>query len=182
MNLKQIYNDLIGWRLRYFKYSVKNLIKWFPIIWKDRDWDDYYIWEILKTKLKYQSESISENDNHTRAQYDAEKMRTCINLIEKIQQEFYSMEYLDYEESKFNFVDCEIKGHKQLEIDVISERYDEYISKYPLQYRRAMNVEEWPYFEKNKKTITMWISNQNQKRCQQLLFKMLDRHILNWWD
>ena len=34
-----------------FVKGVKNLWKWFPVIWKDRDWDDHYIFEVLKFKL-----------------------------------------------------------------------------------------------------------------------------------
>ena len=37
---------------RDFIEGIKNLIKWFPIIWKDRNWDHSYIYEILKFKLK----------------------------------------------------------------------------------------------------------------------------------
>ena len=33
---------------KYIKYGVQNLYKWFWIIWKDRDWDHHYIFEVLK--------------------------------------------------------------------------------------------------------------------------------------
>jgi hypothetical protein len=36
---------------KYIKQGVKNLIYWFPIIWKDRNWDSHYIFEIMKHKL-----------------------------------------------------------------------------------------------------------------------------------
>ena len=35
--------------------GIKNLLYWFPIIWKDRNFDEHFIYEILKHKLKYQS-------------------------------------------------------------------------------------------------------------------------------
>ena len=38
---------------KYFKTGVKNIIYWFPIIWKDRNWDSHYIFEIIKHKLFY---------------------------------------------------------------------------------------------------------------------------------
>lgn len=61
--MKKEYNQWY-WRLyRWFKwdakhfhrdvaYGFKNLWKWFPIIWKDRDWDDHFIFEVLKFKIK----------------------------------------------------------------------------------------------------------------------------------
>ena len=30
------------------KYYFKNIIKWSPILWKDRDWDHYFIYEALR--------------------------------------------------------------------------------------------------------------------------------------
>jgi hypothetical protein len=38
-----IYWNTIGYRLRNFILSVKNLICWFSVICKDRDFDVYYI-------------------------------------------------------------------------------------------------------------------------------------------
>lgn len=39
------------WRIRHFLESVKNLIIWFPVIWKDRQWDSAYIEDILLKKI-----------------------------------------------------------------------------------------------------------------------------------
>jgi hypothetical protein len=78
---------------KYFKEGVKNLWYWFPVIWKDRHWDDHYIFEVLKHKLKAQAKYISNNDHHTRAQLDAKRMRLCVKLIQLVQDETYAMEY-----------------------------------------------------------------------------------------
>ena len=34
------------------KQGFKNLWKWLPVIWKDRDWDTHFIYELLKKKLE----------------------------------------------------------------------------------------------------------------------------------
>ena len=74
---------------KYFKQGVKNIIYWFPIIWKDRNWDSGYIFDILKHKLKAQAKYIGDRDWYTRAQLDAKRMRLCVSLIEKVQDDFY---------------------------------------------------------------------------------------------
>jgi hypothetical protein len=83
----------IKWSLpyqhKYIKYGVKNLYKWFWIIWKDRDWDHYYIFEVLKFKLEKQANHLAENGFHNNAQRDAELMMTCVRLIDKLQNEYY---------------------------------------------------------------------------------------------
>ncbi len=77
--------------MKNFIQKIKNLIRWFPVIYKDRDWDHWFIYQILKTKLKYQSEHLRKCGNHVSADYDADRIDLCIRLIEKVQNE----EYLD---------------------------------------------------------------------------------------
>ena len=83
----------IKWELpyqhKYIKYGVKNLYKWFWVIWKDRDWDHHYIFQVLKFKLEKQANHLAENGFHNEAQRDAELMMTCVRLIDKLQNEYY---------------------------------------------------------------------------------------------
>ena len=60
-----IYWDLIGWRISNFISKIKNIVRWFPIIWNDGDYDDSYIMEILKFKLSNQANYISKKDGRT---------------------------------------------------------------------------------------------------------------------
>jgi hypothetical protein len=83
----------VRWKLpyqhKYIKYGVKNLYKWFWVIWNDRDWDHYYIFQVLKFKLEKQANHLAENGFHNNAQRDAELMMTCVRLIDKLQNEYY---------------------------------------------------------------------------------------------
>ena len=83
----------VRWELpyqhKYIKYGVKNLYKWFWVIWKDRDWDHHYIFQVLKFKLEKQASHLAENGFHNNAQRDAELMMTCVRLIDKLQNEYY---------------------------------------------------------------------------------------------
>jgi hypothetical protein len=70
-----------------------------------------------------------------------------------------------------------------MHIDEISNRYPEYFAKYPRQYKRALDPNtKWYYSEKSDKTIAMWIGDENQKRAQTLLFKIMNENIRKWWD
>ena len=93
------------WRFKELKRSIKNLWKWLPIIWKDRDWDHFYIYEIIEFKLRKQANYISTMDRHTRAQEDARDMLTCSELINRVKDGYYDSEYMDYHESEFKFLD-----------------------------------------------------------------------------
>ena len=167
---------------RNFKLSIKSIWYWFPIIWKDRNWDHRYIYTILQHKLKAQSKYIGERDIHTTAKRDAEIMMTCVKLIDKVADEFYAMEYLDYEKTKHWFEPCKDKeGYSTWESEQLSENFDDYFKKYPLIYKRVMNG-EGPYSLESKQHIAMNISDINQQRAHDLLFKIIRDNIRGWWD
>lgn len=188
-----IYWKTIGWRSKELGRSVKSLIRWFPIVWKDRDWDDHFIWELMKNKLRWQAKYIGDRDWHTRAQMDAKRMRLCANLMDKVQDEFYPMEYMDYHESNINFSDIPNKpGYKELYIKTLSEKFDEYFKKYPLVYKKILADKKLQVFRITadegetetdiKQRIAMNIGHYNHNRARKLLFRIMEENIECWWD
>jgi hypothetical protein len=161
-----------------FIRGVKNIWRWFPIIWRDRDWDDHYIWVLMIQKLKFQSKYIGERDIHVSAKRDAEIMMTCVRLMEKVKEEFYHMEYMDYHESDYNWIECDKPGYKQLDIVQKSEKFDEYFAKYPLVYKKIKKQNP----EDSKDTIAIKMSWENHNRARKILFKLMESNIERWWD
>ena len=178
----------IGWKIRDIYRSIRSVIRWFPVIWNERDWDDWYIYKILQTKLKFQSKYISDRDIHTRAKRDAEVMNTCVRLIDKLMEDFYDMEYLDYHESTFSFVDSDKPDYKRLEITDTNENFDEFFKKYPLVYKKVLKDGDKNIFSLyedgvlSKKRIAMNISQINHDRARKLLFNVMGDNINRWWD
>jgi len=163
------------YKVKQFFRNIHNLIRWFPIIWKDRDWDDHFIFEILKFKLKNQAKYIGNKDRHVSAKRDAEKMMLCVRLIEKVQDEYYGTEYFDYHESKLNFIDSKSHpGMYEMEVDYISEHFNDYFKKYPRIYNQVKT-------EDRHKTAFN-IARINEERAHKLLFKILEQNIRRWWD
>jgi hypothetical protein len=167
--------------------GIKNLIYWFPIIWKDRSYDHYYIYEILKHKIKKQAEYIGGRDFHTMSKRDSEIMMLVTRLIDKCNNGDYGLEYMNYHKSEYNFLDIEDKpDYKKLDVKLLSENFDNYFKKYPRQYKLVQSREIRRYnrdfSEMDKQTIAMEIAHENQNRCRKLLFKLLERNIERWWD
>lgn len=173
---------------KYFKQGVKNIWYWFPIIWKDRHWDDHYIFELLKYKLKAQANYIGSRDRHTKAQLDAKRMRLCVKLIKKVQEEDYVMEYMDYHKDRVWFTDCEDRpGSSLYNSEEIWEKYDDYFAKYPLVYKKVLKGEGVFSLEgrdeaDRKRIIAMNIGHINHDRARKLLFKIMEENIEGWWD
>lgn len=163
------------YKVKQFFRNIYNLIRWFPIIWKDRDWDDHFIFEILKFKLKNQAKYISDHDRHVSAKRDAEKMMLCVRLIEKIQEEYYGCEYQDYHKLELKFIDSKSHpGMYEIEIGYILNNYKDYFKKYPRIYKQVKSDDEY--------RTAFNVAKINEERARKLLFKILEQNIRRWWD
>jgi hypothetical protein len=170
------------------KTGIKNIWYWLPIIWKDRNWDSHYIFEIMMHKLKAQSNYIGSRDIHTRAKRDAEVMMTCVRLMKHIQDDTYSSEYSDYHKTKHWFEDVLGKeGYSSWESRLLAENFDDYFKKYPLIYKRVIDG-EGPFTLDGENDLTMRqriamnIGYINHDRASKLLFKIMQKNIEKWWD
>ena len=73
-NIKHFFYDV--------KYGIQNIIYYLPAVWKDRDWDNEYILDLLKHKLKKNEKNLRkysiavDNDN------TADEFKNVVDLIE----------------------------------------------------------------------------------------------------
>lgn len=77
------------------KVAIKNVVRWYPTISKDQDWDYYYIYQILKQKLEFQKEYISKHSLHKSFLRDIETIDECLRLIDIVQNEKYINEAIE---------------------------------------------------------------------------------------
>ena len=194
--IKEIYWSKIGYKVRGFFTSVGNLIKWFPVIWKDRDWDDHYIFEVFKFKLEKQAKYIKEKGFHTNSDLDAKRMMLCVKLMEKVQEEFYVMEYMDYEDKDFFFVPTgddieDVLGGYYMETRLKKENLNDFFKKYPLVYKKIVTDKKYHIFKMDNEDLTSYevksrialnIGRYNHERARKLLFKVLSENIESWWN
>jgi hypothetical protein len=69
---------------RDIRLGLRNLILWLPIIWKDRDWDHYFLFKIIRRKLELMEKFFREYALHIGAEKDAEDMKVCVLLLDRI--------------------------------------------------------------------------------------------------
>lgn len=172
----------LHWRIRSFIIGCHNIIKWSPTIFKDRDWDQWHIYNILQKKIEFQRNEIINANRHTQVDRDNRDMTIVLNLIERFNEDFYRMEYFDYVETKFRFEPIEgDDDHYTMEKDVISERYDDFLKKYPSTIRKI--IREKPNLDLNEKDmLCLYVSNYNQEKAHNLLHRILKERMGNWWD
>jgi hypothetical protein len=66
-----------------FRCGVKNLIKWYKIIWADRSWDHAFIYKIIEHKLRLQSDSMRSGILLEKDKY-AEQMLEVAELAKRL--------------------------------------------------------------------------------------------------
>lgn len=171
------------WFLEFIR-GIQNLIHWLPVIWKDRHWDDHYIFEVLKHKIKLQRKYIVDSNRHTRVNIDNRDMTIVLNLIERVQDEYYALEYLDYVKSKFRFEPTGLLHNGEetysMEQDVIFENYDAYLKKYRTSVRAVMKSNMETTIDKSK--LCFQVAQYNQQKAHNLLFRILNERLTWWWD
>ena len=119
-------------RIRSIIEGLKNLWKWRKVIYKDRDWDHYYIYEILKTKLQFQADYMRKHGYTESAAECAKEMLECVDLIDKVQNEYYldlGMKELfenDWSDAQFNEM---VKKHDEVQAELFNKIRDN-ISKW----------------------------------------------------
>lgn len=146
-------------RIKYFIGDlfdyIKNIIKWSPILWKDKNYDYFYILEVLKFKIENTSEYIEKHKRYIGFERDVERMNTCVRLIDKIQNQSYEFE-------------CS---------SLLGKSTEEYIEKYPLTYKSALKS-----IDKNNPCIAYKMCEIRHKKALRILFRLLEENIENWWD
>ena len=172
----------VHWRIRDFFKGIRNIIRWIPTLYKDRDWDDYFITKMLQKKIEFQREHLVRDNRHTEIDRDNRYMTLALNLIEREHDEFYSLEKYDYEKSDMEFEEVEgMPGYKSIEFKLKWENLDAYLAKYSGAVRRVKKM----YPDKDlsdKQILAFYVGMYNQERCHKLLYKILELHIQSWWD
>lgn len=147
---------------------IKNIIKWYPILKKDQDYDYAYIIDSLILKLQKTSLCLEKNDRHEDTKREVEKMNTCISLLKKFRNDFYEDEYQNYYHSNTFEYD------KSCEFDNL----EEYFSKYSKIYKRLKL--ERP--DLSNVYIAMQIGYIKSEQAKNIAFEIIKNNIGAWWD
>lgn len=167
------------------KIGISNLYKWFPIVWKDRDWDHDYIYDTLRFKLEKQAKFFDKYGRHMTSKRDAEKMMLVVNLIKKLREDYYGSEYTDYYDATHEFIKTADGNFYEVDSKIERENFEDFFKKYPIQYKKAKSG-EIAFFgsdidSKDSRLIAMEISMSNHNRAEKLIFKILSNNISGWW-
>ena len=153
------------------KCGIGNLIKWFPVIWKDRNWDHTFIYRILRHKLHLTEQFIRHYGIHANNIQDADRMKICVILLDRlIKDEHFEMAFKSfhkkwgYSDWKFEKVEGESElSRLKLTYPAIKTDEDEKLNQ--KDFKRACDYEDFL-----------------RERDLDYLFSTMRKYIQGWWD
>jgi len=166
-------NNII-YPFRDFYRRVKNVLRWLPIIWKDRDWDDSYITEILIKKLEFTRDFyLSGKAYSAEAEKVADEIKEAIDRLHMTRDswEFYedlAMEQLEQKWGKttFEFIPLEDRpGLTEMKSKTEKVSTDEEEEQYRKEFRETLDKARKQYMKDKIKA-----------------YKFIAKNIDKWWD
>jgi len=155
---------------RFFR-RVKRVMDFLPMIWKGYDYDYRYAIELFQYQLE-RTADFMESDRVLTVDADirARRIRTAVELLQKVYDEEYGCEYQD----KLK----EMYGENVLDWS-FEDTGDGDGSSY-LRYRYEM----WDNAEEVQRMMNkLFLESQaKQKRAEELVWKFISHNIRYWWD
>jgi len=155
--------------LRNIKQGIKNVWKWLPIVWDDKQWDHVYLYIILRHKLSIMERYFRENGHLVRSEEDAKKMKLCILLLDRLIKDDYSFNAFKKHDKKWG------------EIDLKRVRLPNGSTGCCISRPNAITRKEK---EKERKETIRCAKHEDYLRKQDIvyLFDTIKKHIRSWWD
>jgi len=172
-------NNII-YPFRDFYRRVRNVLRWLPTIWKDRDWDHSYINEILIRKLEFTRDFyLSDKPYSSEASRTADEIQEAISRLHQTRDswEFYedsALEQLELKWGRTTFKSIPYGYAKdgsvltyQMETVYDNEKVftPEDKEQYSKEYREAMKQAQKDYMKDKIKA-----------------YKFIAKNIDKWWD
>lgn len=94
-------NKLKSWYYN-IKYFILNIYHHRSSLWYSRPWDYVGVYLVLRDNLKYLSDSIEEHGCSLNKDRQVKKMRVCINLLDRLIEDNYLTEKVEWKPSTGN--------------------------------------------------------------------------------
>lgn len=170
-------------KISSFIQGLKNIYEWFPLVWKDRDYDHAYINYMLLFKLKRMKKRMEKGGILADHEYKRilSKMNIAINLLEKINEDFYDIEHYNYINYEWKFNKIEDRDLYSMETEYSEDRLDEYFTKYKRKYNILKKDFDLTDID-SRVSLASKIADLNHSKSREIFYKLLDRYEEGWWD
>lgn len=163
--------EKIGNFFRSIKYGIENLINWFPVIWKDRDWDHWYLYRILKLKLSNMEKYHRKYGIALKSDRTADEIKTCVILLDRLLKDDYGDMTFKKHNEKWGEIELSWKP---------CEDNDDLVEC--LITRTNVKDEEDEKLERKQFRRLSEHESKLIKQDIEYLFNTMKKRIQTWWD
>lgn len=156
---------------RSFISSISVILHWIPVLYKDRDWDWYFLLKIERTKIRQMEKYFRESGIAEGDENDAKWLHICDKLLSIMMDEDTA---LKYEENRVETKDSlGLPYYKDYLIKHINERntyrfFDEEMMKF-------LNVPKYD-------TKNIFLNDLRIEKAKHLYYKIRENFTFNWWN
>jgi hypothetical protein len=161
-------------KLREFIRGVKNLIYWFPVIWKDHQWDYRTIYDILYHKFEAMA-PVLRTGYGAGSDVLADQIVFANHLLYLVKEEVHEEYYTGLHSQKWGEIRLEREPYKP------SEESDIVFSR--VLFKRANAVTDEEKRQERKEFLeAMNRAFEEKEKTRKLLFQFIGDNIEGWWD
>jgi hypothetical protein len=172
------FKDLVSktfYPLRCIKYGLENFYNWFKLIWFDRDWDYYFLQQIIKFKIKRMIKHITKYNSHTEWKRDVKSMQFVVDCLERIEKDDYRKKLLDRHEEIYGELTTKSTPHTfDKNGKPLLYSMDFGYKKSDTEVMKQMARDDW--FKIHN------MAKNDKQRDYRLFGKALGKYIQHWWD
>jgi len=168
----------ITYPFRDFYRRVRNVLRWLPTIWKDRDWDHSYINEILIRKLEFTRDFyLSDKPYSSEASRTADEIQEAISRLHQTKDswEFYEDPALEHLERKWG----------KTTFDFVPYKYTDNggVLTYAMECKteKVFTPEDKEQYSKEYREI-MKQAQKGYMKDKIKAYKFIAKNIDKWWD
>tara|TARA_R110000796_G_scaffold69256_1_gene158134 strand:- start:730 stop:1215 length:486 start_codon:yes stop_codon:yes gene_type:complete len=157
--------------IRWFFRRLKRVWEFLPYVWKGYDFDYGTAINLFKYQLSRTEKFMSSDGTFTvDADVRARRIKTAVELLQKVYDEDYAMEYYDQM--------TELYGPNVMDYWFEDTGSDDGSSFLKYEYEKWDNHEE----VEQTKTRLFKLSQDKQKRAEKLVWEFISHNIRGWWD
>lgn len=156
----------------YFINKIKRVVEFLPVIWKGSDYDYIYAINLFEYQLKRTADYLDSDEALSLdSKIQARKIRTVLNLMDKVYNEKYLYEYMDTIERLY--------GEECTSIVPIEGTPIRYGLK--VTHANAKDEEHEKEILEHKNLLSK-LAYEKHEKAHRLLWKLIEHRIRRWWD
>lgn len=168
----------ITYPFRDFYRRMKNVLRWLPTIWKDRDWDNSYITEILIKKLEFTRDFyLSDKAYSAEADKVAGQIQEAIDRLHQTKDswEFYEDPAMEQLQQKWGLTSFSFEPYEY------DENGDVLTYEMKSKTEKVNTEEEEEQYNKEFKEASK-IAHKQYMNDKKDAYKFIAKNIDKWWD